>query len=164
MGHTLKGFGTLKSLPIWLSLVQVGDCWWYAQEAIITIRIRVLIGLQHGSLLSCSINMRGGARGDIHLQATTWNPSRHLLSIELLQSPSCASGASTPMRSIPSLYVWTSWIRCCGCCCADRLWWSWRLLSRRARGGDDRERLLPLHWHTTTLDSYSNSSFATQRV
>jgi hypothetical protein len=24
-GHTLKGFGTLKSLPILLSLVQVGD-------------------------------------------------------------------------------------------------------------------------------------------
>jgi hypothetical protein len=25
-GHTVKGFGTLKRLPIWLSLVQVGNC------------------------------------------------------------------------------------------------------------------------------------------
>jgi hypothetical protein len=27
MGHTLKGFGTFKSLPIRLCLVQLGDCW-----------------------------------------------------------------------------------------------------------------------------------------
>jgi hypothetical protein len=48
--HTLKGFGTLKSLPLWLSLVQVGDYWWCVQEAIMTIRIKdykdlILVGL-----------------------------------------------------------------------------------------------------------------------
>jgi hypothetical protein len=26
-GHILKGFGMLESLPVRLSLVQVGDCW-----------------------------------------------------------------------------------------------------------------------------------------
>jgi predicted Fe-S protein YdhL (DUF1289 family) len=30
-------------------------------------------------------------------------------------------GASTPTRGVPSLYVWTSWKRCCGCCCANQL-------------------------------------------
>jgi hypothetical protein len=39
-GHRLKEFGTLKIFPIWLSLVQVGDCWWCAQEAITTISIK----------------------------------------------------------------------------------------------------------------------------
>jgi hypothetical protein len=83
-GHTLKGFRTLKNLPIWLSLVQVGDYWWCAQEAIITIRIktprifdpsriRVLMGLQLGSSIVCSINTRGGARGD----RRAYTPTHH---------------------------------------------------------------------------------------
>jgi hypothetical protein len=39
-GHTLKGFGTLKNLPILLSLVQVGDCCQCVQEVIIIIWIK----------------------------------------------------------------------------------------------------------------------------
>jgi hypothetical protein len=81
MGHTLKWFETLKSLSIWLSLVQVRDCWWRVQEVIITIqiksrgifdssRIRLLIGLWLESSLVCSINTIGEVRGETH--ATTW--------------------------------------------------------------------------------------------
>jgi hypothetical protein len=64
--------------------------------------------------------------------AITWNPSHCLLSADL-RSPSCACGASTPMRGVASLYVWTLWRQCYSHCCADRLWWSWRLLFTRRR-------------------------------
>jgi hypothetical protein len=133
-GHTLNGFGTLKSLHIWLSLVQVVDCWWCAQEAIITIRIkacrildpsriRVLMGLRLGSTLACSINTRGGSRGDIDAYTPRHdNPSCHLLSVKP-QNPSYARGAGTPTRGVPSLYVSTPWGCYCSCYCADRLWW-----------------------------------------
>jgi hypothetical protein len=39
-----------------------------------------------------------------------------------------------------------------------------RLLPRRPRGGDDRDRLLPLHQHATMLNCYSNSFFVALRI
>jgi hypothetical protein len=130
IGHTHKGFETLKSKHI-LSLMQVAHCWWCAQKAIITIQIkshrifnpscvRVLMGLQLGISLADSINMRGGARGAIHLHTTTWEayPPPPL---GLTLNPSCAQCASTPTHCISSLYVWTPWMRCCCCYCTDQL-------------------------------------------
>jgi hypothetical protein len=42
----------------------------------------------------------------------------------------------------------------------DNMW----LLSQRPRGGDDHDRLLPLHRRVTTLDCCSNSSFIALRI
>jgi hypothetical protein len=54
--------------------------------------------------------MRGGARG-------AYTPIHHHM------KTLAAQGASTPTRGVPSLYVWTLWRCCYGCCCADRLRW-----------------------------------------
>jgi hypothetical protein len=79
------------------------------------------VGLRLGCLLACSINTRGGARGDTHAYTTPReNPSNHLLSVEP-QNPSCARDANTPTRGVLFLYVWTPWRRCYGCCCGDQL-------------------------------------------
>jgi hypothetical protein len=44
-------------------------------------QIRVLMGLRLGSPLACSINIRGGARGEIYAYTPTCdNPSHQLLS------------------------------------------------------------------------------------
>jgi hypothetical protein len=53
------------------------------------------------------------------IHTTTWNPSRCLSAN--LWSPSCACGASTPTPAVLSLYVWTPWRGCYGCCCTDWL-------------------------------------------
>jgi hypothetical protein len=167
MKHTLKGFGNLKSLPIWLSLMQVGDCWWCTQETIITIqvkvcgifdpsRISVLIGLQLGSLLVCSINMMGGARGNTHAYTPPReNPSHHLLSARP-RNPSYTRGASTPTHDVSTMYVWTPWRHYYNCYCTDWLrWWP---------RGDDLDGLLPVHRRVTILGCCSNSSSTAQRI
>jgi hypothetical protein len=87
------------------------------------------MGLWWQRPLACYLNK--GARLGVWLRyaihATTWNPNRrHLLAD--LQSSSCARGASTPTCGVPSLYMWTLWRRYCGCCSADQLRRSWRLL------------------------------------
>jgi hypothetical protein len=107
--------GWNENLPLWLSLVQVGDCWWYAQEAIMCgldiglRRIRTLMGFQREGPLSGVYIMRGGAVGGEHSCAT--NPSCSHPSSP--QNPRRVHGASTPVTSVPAPYVWT--LRRCRC-------------------------------------------------
>jgi hypothetical protein len=73
-----------------------------------------------GNPLACSINMRGGARGNRHAYTPPReNPSRHLL-LAKTWNPNCVRGASTPTCGVSSPYVWTLWRRYCS---AGQLWW-----------------------------------------
>jgi hypothetical protein len=130
-------------------------------------RIKVLMGLRLGSPLVCSINTRGGARGEIDAYTPPReNPSHHLLSARP-RNPSCARGANTPTRYVSSLYMWTPWRLRGGAAIVTATligYGNFGLLLRRPREGYDRDRLLPLHRRVTTLDRYSNSSSAAQHV
>jgi hypothetical protein len=112
------------------------------------------MGLQLGSSLTCSINMRSGL-GERYtstrhhvttLAVTSYRPNLEILvAREVLAHPHTVFHPCT-----------------CGlrrCAAASICYDDVRLLSRRSRGGDDRDRLLlPLYRCTTMLDRYSNSS------